>query len=877
MSLLLKRYMILLSIVLTVIAFGVLIAAEADFKDLKNATNIDQYEGVTISKIEVKGNVNITKEAIVNAFPIKVNSKFDKASINDALKILYNTQYFDKVAIDANTVQGSLVITIVVAERSIIKDIIFNGNKHITRTSLLETISPYVKIGERYTPQGLNNALNSIITNYQDKGFLKAYVSPKVTEDKEQSSVTIEMNIEEGNEVKVAKILFHGNNEYGSDELKRQMSTKENGFLSVGKFDSFKFEDDKDKILKYYKDRGYYMAAVDNVRFTYKWRNPSIRDQQDLIIDIYLTEGDKYYFGNIAFKGNFVIPSQTIQKDLRSKKGNIYNYTFHMMDLQGIQLKYSDRGYIFRQVIPVVSVDERLKTVSIMYDIVENDKAHIEKVTISGNTKTKDYVIERYIDIKTGEIFNSSKIQRVQERLNNTQFFENIGVGMKPGSAEGLIELNFNVQDGRTAQISGGGGFSTSSGFKIFADIKDINFLGRGQTIGLSGEFGQTQKRLGVNFAEPYLLKLPIYLGADISYFNENVNTGVEIGTDQFGAPKYAYYTRHGFEFILRLGYSFADFYSTFLTFNTLVQQYQQWHDQSATESGPSNLINDVSKYLTNRVNKKDGSFNRWESGWFPTYILSYSLYRDSRNDILNPTRGSYGRFSTDVYFGHTQLSRFSLTGFWAVPATKWLSFAFYGEFGQIMDSPFGKMKNDGDVLYYLNPFEDIRGWDSSLYTGFKVNRGISTYRIVDGVKADGTPFVSETSYGRAKVRLFAEARIPIIPRTLSFATFLDAGQLWLPRTAGIVGDTYHYPSQFMDVRDIVDPSRYMYSVGMGLRLTIPIFNIRFYVAKRFVYNKDDIGFGKGFQDFEHDSFTRLGKWLGRGWGFAFTMNHPFY
>ena len=80
-----------------------------------------------------------------------------------------------------------------------------------------------------------------------------------------------------------------------------------------------------------------------------------------------------------------------------------------------------------------------------------------------------------------------------------------------------------------------------------------------------------------------------------------------------------------------------------------------------------------------------------------------------------------------------------------------------------------------------------------------------------------------------------------------------------------------------MDIRDMFDPSQYIYSVGFGFRLTIPIFNIRFYIAKRFVYNKEDVGFGKGFQDFEGDTFTPLGAWLGRGWGIAFTMNHPFY
>lgn len=95
-----------------------------------------------------------------------------------------------------------------------------------------------------------------------------------------------------------------------------------------------------------------------------------------------------------------------------------------MTDYQGIQNKYSERGYIFRQVIPVITVNEDAKIVNIMYDIVENDKAHIENISIAGNTKTKDFVIQRYIDIKPGEVFNSVKIQRVQERLYNTQFLK---------------------------------------------------------------------------------------------------------------------------------------------------------------------------------------------------------------------------------------------------------------------------------------------------------------------------------------------------------------------------------------------------------------------------------------------------------------------
>ena len=869
-----RNFIILFSFIVFVVAFAFLIAVESDFNNLQNARNIAVYEGLTIKRIDVTGEVRLTKEQIINNFPIKVNSKFNRNDINEAIKKLFDTQLFNRVAIDANRENDGVILNIIVAERFIIKDIDYNGNKRLSRTALNDAIKSIMKAGDPYIPQKLNEAVNAIITNYQDKGYLKAYVEPKVMENDNTYEVFIKMNIVEGNEVKVASIRFHGNTHFTANELKRQMSTKENGFLTLGKFNEFKFEDDKAKVVKYYADRGYYKAKVDDVKFTYQWRDPQVKNEQDLIIDIYIKEGDKYYFGDIDFKGNFIISSEAIERDIKSKKGSTYNYTYHMTDYQGIQNKYSERGYIFRQVIPVITVNEENKIVNIMYDIVENDKAHIENISFAGNTKTKDFVIQRYLDIKLGEVFNTAKIQRLQERLYNTQFFDTINVGVKPGTAEGLMELAINITEGKTAMISGGGGFSTSSGFKVFASVKEINFLGRGLQLGLSGEFGETQKRLALNFAEPYLLNLPIYLGVDLSYFNEDVNTGYEIGTKKFGGIEYSYYTRHGFEGIVTLGHYFADYYSTFISLDTIVQQYQQWHDQGANSDGPNYVLSDIKKYLTHRINRKNGSFYRWESDWFTTFILSYSLVRDSRNDYLNPTRGSYLKGAIDFYFGHTQLMRLSATGFLAVPAGDWVSFAFYGEIGQIIGTPGLKLKNDADVLYYLNPFEDVRGWDTSGYTLFKQNRGLSTYNMIGNNNT-----IDSWSYGRAKVRFFAELRIPIVKRSFGFVTFFDAGQLWLPNSAGLSSDGYSdsYPSQFVGIKDIFDPSQYIYSVGFGVRLTIPIFNIRFYIAKRFVYNKTDVGFGRGFKDFEGDSFTPLGAWFGRGWGIAFTMNHPFY
>ena len=873
-----KRLELFAIIILLSTFFMFLLAAESDFNTLTMAKNLGQYENKKIKTINVEGNLVLTTKQVKDNFPIKENDIFKREEIDKAIKTLFDTGSFDRIAIDTVIEDnGELILTIVVLERPVIKNITFVGNKKLKRGALLDTIEPYLEIGKPYLEQNLNDAVNSMITNYQDKGYLKAYVNPKVSVDADKSYINIEMNVEEGNEVKIAEVRFYGNTQFTANQLKGQMSTKETGFLSLGKFEDLKFEEDKDKLIKYYKDRGYYHAKIDSIRLNYQWRDPKKKDDQDLIIDVYLTEGEKYYFGDISFKGNYVISSEDIERDIIAKKGSLYDFTEHMVDFQGIQAKYSDSGYIFRQVIPVITVNEDIKTVSIMYDIVENDKAHIESIIITGNTKTKDFVIERYIDIKPGEIFNSSKIQRVQERLNNTQFFEDIQIGVKPGEAEGLMGLTFNLTEGRTAMISGGAGFSTSSGFTVFAELRELNFLGLGMQVGINGEFGEDQKGIGLNFAEPYLFNLPIYLGADVSYFHEDVNTGVEIDKDQFGNPEYSYYTRHGFELILRTGYYFLDYFSTFFTFNTLFMQYQQWDDQGANGSGPKNVIFDVAKDLTHRVPGKGNFPARWESDWFTTFILSHSISRDSRNDYLNPTKGGLLRFQTDLYFGHTEVTRINATAFWAVPLAKWISLAFYGEIGQIFNGATGQIKNDGDILYYLNPFEDIRGWDTSVYTKFKQNRGFSTYKNID--VQDGVTNINDFSYGRAQVRFFAEARIPIIPKTLGFVTFLDVGQLWLPDASSILGPNGEtvYPSEFIGIGDIFDPSQYMYSVGAGLRLTIPIFNIRVYVAKRFVYNKTDIGFGEGFQDFEGDTYSPLGKWLGRGWSIAFTMNHPFY
>ncbi len=859
-------------IVLSIFLYSINLAfAQPAFEGLSQSTNPFKYDGFTIESIEVIGNNVLTEQQVISDFGVSAGSKFDSRVVNNAIINMFANSKYERAAIDIEqTGAAALKLKIIISEQPVVSAIYFNGNKKITSGTLKTDIEPYLTVGGTYSPQKLNDAANSIISNYQDKGYLKVYVSPKVSEEKDGSGIEIDFDIEEGQEIHVERVNFFGNTKYNANTLRSQMQTKIRGLFSFGKFDDAKFRADLDSVIVYYRNRGYYYAKVSDVRYRYEWKDPNVRDVQNLIIDVYIEEGEQYDFGNIDIKGNIIISTDELFKNVTAKKGSLYSYTTFYNDYTKLQSIYSERGYIFRQVIPLVDVDEQNRTINISYDIIENDKAHIEGITITGNTKTKDYVIERYIDIKPGETFNTTKIQRIQEQLFNTQFFNNVLVGVQPGTLEGLMELTLEIEEGKTAMVSGGAGFSTSSGFSVFAELQENNFLGRGQKVGLSGEYGEDLKRIGVNFVEPYVFQMPFYFGFDFSYFYEDVNTGVEIGTDEYGFTEYSEYARHGFNILFRFGTYFARYFTTFITFDTIIQQYRQYADQGALASGAVNVPNDVSDELTDVI-YNNGKFERLESSWNTTFVLSYSLLRDSRNNSISPTRGWYARYDIDLFFGFTELSRQTVRGFLALPAFKGTSFALYGEFGQILDGATGRIKNDDNVLYSLNPFEDIRGWDNDSYTSFKLNRGLSVYTFADGYLA---------SYGRTKVRFFFEYRIPIVTGVVDLVGFLDAGQLWLPyptvSTSGGLNE-YTYGNEFINVSALFDPSQYIYSVGLGVRLTVPIFNIRLYAAKRFVYNKDDVGFGKGLQDFEYDDYTFLGEWFGRGWELVFSMNHQFY
>ncbi|MEK6796932.1 MAG: outer membrane protein assembly factor BamA [Spirochaetota bacterium] len=855
-----------------------LYAGQSDFASLKDAPLPAAYQGLVIYDILVKGNVNQDIGRIRGLMASAPGRKLVLSEINEDLKTLFSTGLFDNISIDAANVGGKVLLTVIVDERPVVRRIEYIGNEKKTIEQLNDTVEPYLKPGEVFSRRRLDDAADAITSLYRDDGFLAAFVRSEMNADEANESVDVVFRVEEGKDIRVRQVRFHGNREIAEGDLKSVMDTKEDvffGIINEGKFKQAAFELDKEKIVTFYKIRGFYKARIRNVKIDYRWRNPQEKTAKDMFIDIDVAEGEKYFFGDISVKGNKLLTTQSIYDDFKAKKSDVYNYEIAATDQQMLMMKYRERGYIFSIVRPVTDVDDEKHIVNIMYDIYEGDKAHIENIVVKGNAKTKEHVIRRFIEVKEGEIFNALKIQTSREKIFNTQFFKDVKLDARPGTTEGLMNLVFDVEEGQTGMLSGGGSYGTASGLGLNFEIREINFFGSGQTLSTKLDISQYTKRIAVSFIEPYVFNLPFYFGSELSY--NDYETQVTDVTN-FGDGKYPKYGTRSIDLGLTLGFYFWDYFRALFSVRPSFFSYYQMVGEPmyAATNGPQyvpvfyRMSNEMKRYLYGGGTNYSVSTIGWESPMLFNVTLTLNLTRDSRNNIINPTRGWSAGINADMIFGDTMLSKVVMNGSLVVPVNIGSfssALVFFGEYGTLLDSPFsGSMSNMENYLFYINLLEDVRGWDAGSYVNFKSYHALPIYTYASSGQ--------QYALGKSRLRLSMEYRVPVVPNMLGAVAFLDAGQTWY--SAG----PYHPEFYFGDFdNSLLNAKHYIYSTGIGLRVLMPMLPIRLYLAKRFVMTSI------GPRDFAGETgesfFGKVGSFLnwpflGKGWEFVLSMSQTF-
>jgi outer membrane protein insertion porin family len=349
-----------------------------------------------------------------------------------------------------------------------VESVVYKGLAEMNETELQDAI--LVKEGDVFRKDLVEKSLEGIRKKYETKGLFNAIVTYNIKPVKDKENVKVEFVIDEGEEIKVKKITILGADRIYSKEITGLMETAEDGIFKDGNFNRETYEQDKAKILAFYKQNGYQDAQIIDDRVEYEWENPVKKEKRGIFITISVNEGEKYYFDKYSVhinsqNGKAVFKPEDISRDfLQKESGAVFDNTRFEQDRQMINMKYGSEGYIFTRVVPKKTVAERevmadgvrekRRFISVDFVITEGSQAYIESIIIKGNKKTKDKVIRREIACKEGELFDSRKIQISREKVYNLGYFKQVNIDVRPGSREGYMNLVIDVEEQPSATIS---------------------------------------------------------------------------------------------------------------------------------------------------------------------------------------------------------------------------------------------------------------------------------------------------------------------------------------------------------------------------------------------------------------------------------------
>ena len=542
--------------------------------DLINLYNSKVPKEYVIGGIRVSGTSRYDEQLLVSIAGINPGEKVTVPggdNFSKAINNLWNQHLFSNVQIYFTKLEGNkLFIEIHVTERPALSKYFFRGARKAEEDDLKSKTG---LVASRVVTENVKrSAIQNIQKYYAGKGFQNASV--RVVEEPDPArpnSVTLTFFVERGKKVRVDNIRFFGNDNVSDIRLKKQMKgTKEMtkmtlypdrepssygenknvdlrgylgdaGFLSFSKtrefldpyfrfklfssakFDEKKYAEDKDKVLEYYNSRGYRDAAIlADTQFMTKRGN--------LDVDIKMSEGHRYYFGNISWKGNTKYSDSTLTLLLGIKKGDIYNLrTLNKKlgkemgpeggDISGL---YMDDGYLFFRVDPVETAVYN-DTINFEIRIVEGPQATIKNVTIAGNEKTKEHVIRRELRTLPGEKFSRTDLIRSQREIAQLGYFnqEKIGINPVPNPDDGTVDIHYTVEEKSSDQLELSAGWGGGIGLTGTLGVTFNNFsiknifhreaweplpTGDGQKLSLRIQSnGRAYQSYNFSFTEPWL------------------------------------------------------------------------------------------------------------------------------------------------------------------------------------------------------------------------------------------------------------------------------------------------------------------------------------------------------------------------------------
>ncbi len=462
----------------------------------------------TISAIRIEGNQRTNPDTIKAFLNLSEGDAIDPEKLDDAFKQLFATGLFADARVE---LEGDVLLVRVV-ENPIINEVAFEGNKRIED----EALASEIKLAPRevFTKTVLQNDLKRILDIYQKSGRFSAIVEPKVIQ-LEQNRVNLVFEIEEGERTKIAQVSFVGNENFSDKTLTNIVNTKETVwyrfFSSDDTYDPDRLAFDQELLRRFYVARGYADFRVVSAI-------AELTPERDaFFITFTLEEGDQYNFGNMTVESELEeLRGETLSELLLTNSGEVFNAEQVEASVEAITKHLGNLGYAFVKIDPQYDQNNEDDVIGVNYLIREGPRVYVEQININGNVRTLDKVVRREFRVAEGDPYNAAKINRSKQRINNLGFFNKVDVNNVPGSAEDRVNIDVEVEERSTGELTLGAGFSTADGALGDISIVERNLLGKGQRLKLNFTLSAARQQFDVGFTEPYFLDRNVSAGFDI-------------------------------------------------------------------------------------------------------------------------------------------------------------------------------------------------------------------------------------------------------------------------------------------------------------------------------------------------------------------------
>jgi outer membrane protein insertion porin family len=495
----------------------------------------EESPAFTVGDIRLEGLQRVTEGTVFNYLPINIGDTLSPQRVREAIRALYDTGFFRDVEIrrDGNT------LIVVVNERPTIESFEIKGNKDIKTEDLNKSLRNVgLAQGKTFDRSVLEDVKSFLQDQYGARGKYAARIDTNV-EEVSGNRVKIKIDIVEGKRAKIRQINIVGNKTFPQKDILETFELKTPNLLSFYKQDDRysreSLQGDLEKLRSFYMDRGYANFEVESTQVAIA------PEKDDIFITVNVNEGEVFKVKEVKLAGTFVIPEPLLKRYLLVQPGDQFSRKVITASQELLQNRLGEDGFAFAKVDPVPTTfgDPANKELSLTFFIDPGNRVYVRHINFNGVSKINDDVLRREMRQLEGGWLSNVALDRSKQRLERLPYIKKVESETKPvaGSAD-LVDVNYEIEEGPSAQLGGGIGYSESQSFILSGNYADANFLGTGRRVAIDLNSGRYSKVYGLSVTEPYFTADGVGFTGSLSYRDQTqfVSASSDFSSETLGA-----------------------------------------------------------------------------------------------------------------------------------------------------------------------------------------------------------------------------------------------------------------------------------------------------------------------------------------------------